>query len=142
MAAATEIATAIQTASGSSPFDEEVTAEATYYWLKKPADVTAESEPYVLVMPRSVTTDRAVRGPTRKYETTIRVALRHRDPDPDSLDSLFDAILATVDRDARFAGLAVVRIATPEIFDHDVFQSLGVIALNADIDLLGYIDNS
>lgn len=141
MAAATAIATAIQTASATSPFPEQVTAEASYYTLKKPKDVAVATRPFVLVMPRSIADEVATRGPTRKYETTIRIALRHKDPDPDALDSLFDAIVDLVSRNQRFAGLAVIRVATAEVFDHDVYQSLGIVALNADVELMGYVTN-
>ena len=138
MAAATAIAAAFQAASDADQLAEEIAAEATYYANKEATDFKADQLPNVYVKPMGFASQRVDRSGNRNYEINVRVALRHK-AEPGSLDQLFDQLIAIVDRDERFAGLAVMRVGIPETFAPSVYSENGVVCLDADVELAGQV---
>lgn len=130
-------AQAIQTAIEGATLTEAVTVVASYWVRYKPEDLIASAEPLILVMPQSFAQRRATRG-KQAYEIVVRIALRHRDPDPDAIDALWDSIVDLFNTTDRFGGYAVTETNSPEVFDAELYRETGVAAFNLDVTLIGH----
>lgn len=114
--------------------DLSVEASATYWVRHKPEEMKDGADPCVYFMPIAAGSERASRR-DRNYRCTVRVAVRAKRPDPDAMDSLIESIFEIVDRDARFAGLTVARVASQDLFDHDLYRAAEIAAFNIDVEL-------